>query len=65
MGRIRRLAPERIIVIKATVFDVVRRPLIDAALRIVDMRVPFPGSAQQRRFDAAFARALRRRPIVR
>jgi hypothetical protein len=60
--RIRRLDPERIIVIKSSVFDLVREPLGDAGLPIVDERVPFPGSGQQRRFETAFARALRRRP---
>jgi hypothetical protein len=60
--RIRRLDPERIIVIKSSVFDLVREPLADAGLPIIDERVPFPGSGQQRRFEIAFAQALRRRP---
>jgi hypothetical protein len=60
--RVRQLAPERIIVIKTGVFDVVRAPLLEAGLPLVDERVPFPGSGQQRKFERAFARALRRRP---
>lgn len=60
--RIRQLAPERVIVIKTGVFDLVRGPLLDAGLPFVDERVPFPGSGQQRKFEQAFARALRRRP---
>jgi len=62
LRRIRRLDPEKIIVIKSSVFDLVRQPLVDAGLPIVDERVPFPGSGQQRRSEVAFARALRRRP---
>jgi hypothetical protein len=60
--RVRRLDPVKVIVIKSSVFDLVRDALLDAGLPLVDERVPFPGSGQQRRFEAAFARALRRRP---
>jgi hypothetical protein len=60
--RVRQLDPERIIVIKTGVFDTVRGPLLEAGLPLVDERVPFPGSGQQRKFEGAFARALRRRP---
>lgn len=63
--RVRRLAPAKIIVIKAGVFDLVRDPLLDAGLPLVDERVPFPGSGQQRRFETAFARALKRKPAKR
>jgi hypothetical protein len=58
----RRLAPEKIIVIKSGVFDLVRDALLDAGLPLVDERVPFPGSGQQRRFETSFARASRRKP---
>jgi hypothetical protein len=60
--RVRRLNPEKIVVIKSSVFDLVRGAFLDAGLPLVDERVPFPGSGQQRRFETAFARALRRRP---
>jgi hypothetical protein len=60
--RARRLDPEKIVVIKSSVFDLVRDAFLDAGLPLVDERVPFPGSGQQRRFETAFARALRRRP---
>lgn len=63
--RIQRLNPGKIIVIKASVYDLVARPLIEAGLPLVDVRVPFPGSGQQRRFEVEFARALRRTPRVR
>jgi hypothetical protein len=62
--RVQKLAPARIIVIKAGVFDVVRGPLLEAGLPLIDERVPFPGSGQQRKFERAFARALRRRPAA-
>jgi len=60
--RVRRLDPEKIVVIKSSVFDLVRDAFLDAGLPLVDERVPFPGSGQQRRFETAFARALRRKP---
>ena len=65
LRRVRQLAPERIIVIKTGVFDIVRGPLLEAGMPLVDERVPFPGSGQQRKFERAFARALRRRPTAR
>ena len=46
--RVRKLAPAKVILIKATVYD-----------NAVDERVPFPGSGQQRRFATAFEQALR------
>jgi hypothetical protein len=60
--RIRRLDPSRIILIKASVYDAAYSPLADADLPVIDVRVPFPGSGQQRRFEEAFARALRQQP---
>lgn len=63
--RVRKLEPRRIIVIKASVYDVVARPLREAGLPLIDVRVPFPGSGQQRRFELEFGRALRRRRSVR
>ena len=62
LQRVQRLDPHQIIVIKASVYDLVQRPLAEAGLPVVDERVPFPGSGQQQRFEVAFARALRRRP---
>lgn len=60
--RVHALAPMKIIVIKTSVFDLVRDALLDDGLPLVDERVPFPGSGRQRRFEASFARALRHRP---
>jgi hypothetical protein len=51
------LQPEAIILIKANVYDEVFAPLRAAGLPVVDKRIPFPGSGQQRRFKAAFKEA--------
>ena len=44
------LAPARIIVIGAPLYDLVHAPMRDAGLPVVDVRLPYPGSGQQRRF---------------
>ncbi|MGH2990269.1 MAG: hypothetical protein ACRDMA_10470 [Solirubrobacterales bacterium] len=60
LRRIKRLNQRAIILIKATVYNAAFASLRNAGLPVVDERVPFPGSAQQRRFEKAFARALTR-----
>jgi len=50
--------PKKIILIKAPVFDAAFHPLRKAGLPVSDVRVPFPGSGQQKKFEVAFARAL-------
>ena len=62
VARVRALNPNRIIVIKASVYDAVFGALAEAGLPAVNERVPFPGSGQQRTFEEAFARALRKAP---
>jgi hypothetical protein len=54
------LDPRRIILIKVTVYDAAYRALVDAGLPVINERIPFPGSGQQRRFLSAFGRALSR-----
>lgn len=56
--RCRVLAPEAIVLIKATVHDAMFVPLRNASLPVIDRRIPFPGSGKQARFEAAFAEAL-------
>jgi hypothetical protein len=56
--RARLLHPEHVVLVKADVFDAAYQPLQVAGLPVVDARIPFPGSGQQRRFEAAFAVAL-------
>ena len=57
--RIRKLAPQRVILIKTSVYDASFRALWEEGLPVVDERIPFPGSGQQRRFEEAFGRAIR------
>jgi hypothetical protein len=40
------------------VFDAAYIPLHEAGLPVNGVRVPFPGSGQQKRFEEAFAAAL-------
>jgi len=62
VSRVRALGPEKIILIKATVYDAAFQALREERLPVVDARIPFPGSGQQKRFEVAFARALKARP---
>jgi hypothetical protein len=56
--RCRELTPDAIILVKVTVYDAAYEKLESAHLPVVDERIPFPGSGQQRRFEETFARAL-------
>jgi len=58
VARCRRLDPERIALIKVDVFDAAYGPLRDAGFAVSDVRIPFPASGQQRRFEELFARAI-------
>jgi hypothetical protein len=59
LRRVQRLRPERVILIKTSVYDAAFVALRDAGVPVADVRVPFPGSGQQKRFEAAFTEALR------
>jgi hypothetical protein len=52
------LQPGRIVLISAGAHDLAYRPLRDAGLPVVDARLPFPGSGQQRRFLEGFREVL-------
>ena len=56
--RVRRLHPDHLIVIKATVYDAAMWSLREAGLPVVDAMIPFPGSGQQLRFEVEMADAL-------
>jgi ABC-type histidine transport system ATPase subunit len=58
LERIVELAPERIILIKADVYDTAYLALAAAGLPVSAVRVPFPSSGQQGKFRVAFGRAL-------
>jgi len=57
IDRCRTLKPTSIILIKASVYDAAFAPLAKAGLPVIDERIPFPGSGQQRKFIEAFTRA--------
>jgi hypothetical protein len=57
--RVQGLNPERIVLIKATVYDAAYVALSAAGLPVSSVRVPFPGSGQQTNFLQAFANAVR------
>ena len=50
LARCEQLSPRRIVVVGTRLFDLVHRPMRDAGLPVVDVRLPYPGSGQQRRF---------------
>jgi len=60
--RCRALRPRRVVLISAGTYDHAYDALRAAGLPVVDARLPFPGSGQQRRFLEGFTLALRARP---
>lgn len=58
LKRVAKLRPEHVILIKATVFDAAYFALRDAGQPVVGQMIPFPGSGQQRRYEAEMASAL-------
>jgi hypothetical protein len=54
LARCEELAPRRIVVVGAPLYDLVHGPMRDAGLPVVDVRLPYPGSGQQRRFLDGF-----------
>ncbi len=52
------LKPEAVVLIKSNVFDLAYPALKEAGLNVVDVRMPFPGSGQQKKFETLFAQAL-------
>ena len=50
LARCEELEPRRIVVVGARLFDLLYGPMRDAGLPVVDVRLPYPGSGQQRRF---------------
>ena len=53
--RCRELAPDRVALIGAPIYDLVYDELRSAGLPVVDLRLPYPGSGQQGRFKDLFA----------
>ncbi len=57
--RCKALRPDSVILIKTSVYDAAFSTLHRAGLPVIDRRIPFPGSGQQKRFEVEFAAALR------
>jgi hypothetical protein len=64
VDRCRTLRPERVVLIKATVYDAAHAALRSAGQPVVDERIPFPSSGQQKRFLEAFKRATQGHWVV-
>lgn len=58
LARVAELAPERIVLIKADVYDTAYPALAAAGLPVSKVRIPFPSSGRQKEFAVAFGRAL-------
>lgn len=58
LTRMAELQPERIILIKADVYDAAYPALAAAGLPVSKVRIRFPSSGRQREFAVAFGRAL-------
>ena len=56
--RCRELEPQRIILIKATVFDAAYHALRASGLPVVNKRIYFPSHGRQRQFQEQFKEAL-------
>src|SRR4051794_24585073 len=56
--RCRELAPRRVVLVGATTYDHAYDALVRAGLPVVNARLPYPGSGQQRRFLEGFGHAL-------
>ncbi len=57
LDRCRALKPRHIALIKSSVYDAAFEPLHAAGLPVIDERIPFPASGQQKKFLDSFRRA--------
>lgn len=57
LDRCRTLKPRHIALIKSSVYDAAFEPLRAAGLPVIDERIPFPASGQQKKFLDSFRRA--------
>lgn len=57
VDRAREIRAERIILIKVNVYDVAFAALRAEGLPVVDERIPFPSTGNQKKFEEGFARA--------
>lgn len=59
VNRCKALKPGRIVLIKSIVHDAAYAALLEAGLPVVDARIPFPASGQQKNFLELFREAVR------
>lgn len=59
LARVGEIKPQHIVLIKNVVYDVTFDALTHAGLPVVDERIPFPASGQQKNFLECFGRAVR------
>ena len=59
IDRCKALKPRHVAFIKSIVHDVAFKPLKAAGLPVIDERLPFPASGQQRKFLDGFARVVK------
>jgi len=59
LQEVRRLAPQCVILVKATVYDGLYHWLRENGVRVATARIPFPGSRWQSYFRSAFSNGLR------
>jgi len=57
LERCRAIKAGHIVLIKSSVYDAAFEPLAAAGLPVIDERIPFPASGQQKKFLEAFRRA--------
>jgi phage terminase large subunit-like protein len=60
VARVEGLRPRRVVLVGAALYDLAFTPLRAAGAPVVDARLPYPGSGQQRRFAEGFAAVLAR-----
>jgi hypothetical protein len=65
LDRCRALKPRHIALIKSSVYDAAFEPLRAAGLPVIDERIPFPASGQQKKFLDSFRRAVAVTRLVR
>ncbi len=64
VARSQALRPDAIVLIKVPVYDACYLAMKRAGLPVIDARVPFPGSGQQRKFEETFPVALREATLL-
>lgn len=58
IARCRALEPKHVVLIKSIVYDVSYEPLVEAKLPVIDAKIPFPASGQQKKFLKSFGEAV-------